>query len=133
MSIFRPTGAGVTGATGRILVGAGGTTANPFAAGIPITTVISNIQNGTPADLATAIIQQGFNNHPTLNNPTGTPFINFVANPSTGVVDFLTNDAKYHYNSLQPELRRRFSQGLYFQANYTLSRNSSSNTVCGSL
>jgi hypothetical protein len=66
------------------------------------------------------------NNHPTNNNPNGTPYINFVANPSTGVVDIFGNYARYRYNSLQVELRRRFSQGLYFQANYTLSKNMSS-------
>jgi hypothetical protein len=114
LQIFRAAGAGVTPGPGRIVVGTGG---------LALTTLNANIQNGTPADLATTIIQQGFNNHPTLNNPNGTPFINFVANPSTGVVDLLYNDAKYNYNSLQIELRRRFSQGLYFQVNYTLSKN----------
>lgn len=44
-------------------------------------------------------------------------------NPNTGVVDLLTNSAKYRYNALQMELRRRFSQGLTFQANYTFQRN----------
>jgi Carboxypeptidase regulatory-like domain len=44
-------------------------------------------------------------------------------NPNTGVVDLLTNSAKYRYNALQVELRRRFSQGLTFQANYTFQRN----------
>jgi hypothetical protein len=29
----------------------------------------------------------------------------------------------YNYNSLQIEVRRRFSNGLYFQANYTLAKN----------
>jgi hypothetical protein len=119
-TILRPTGAGVTAGQGRILVGAAGT---GFAGGVPLTTLNANITNGTPADLVTFIIQQGFNNHPNLNNPTATPNINFVANPSTGVVDFLTNDAHYNYNSLQLELRRRFAQGLYFQANYTFSKN----------
>ena len=46
-----------------------------------------------------------------------------LANPNTGVADFLTNSAKYRYNSLQIELRRRFSKGLTFQANYTFQRN----------
>jgi len=76
--------------------------------------------------LATTLIQSGFNNHPTNNNLNGVPFINFVANPSSGVVDLFGNFARYRYNSLQVELRRRFSQGLYFQANYTFSKNLSS-------
>ena len=44
-------------------------------------------------------------------------------NPNTGVADLLTNSAKYRYNSLQIELRRRFSKGLTFQGNYTFQRN----------
>jgi hypothetical protein len=44
-------------------------------------------------------------------------------NPNTGAVDFLTNSAKYRYNALQIEIRRRFSKGLTFQANYTFQRN----------
>ena len=46
-----------------------------------------------------------------------------LPNPNTGVADFLTNAAKYRYNSLQVELRRRFSKGLTFQGNYTFQRN----------
>lgn len=114
LQIFRAAGAGVTPGAGRIIVGTGG---------LPLANLTSNIQNGTPADLAFDVIRLGANNHPTLTNPNGTPFINFVANPSTGVVDLLYNDAKFNYNSLQIELRRRFSQGLYFQVNYTLSKN----------
>ena len=44
-------------------------------------------------------------------------------NPNTGVVDLVTNSAKYRYNALQMEMRRRFSKGLAFQANYTFQRN----------
>jgi len=44
-------------------------------------------------------------------------------NPNTGVADFLTNSAKYRYNALQVEIRRRFEKGLTFQANYTFQRN----------
>ncbi len=43
-------------------------------------------------------------------------------NPNTGVVDLITNQAKYRYNALQTELRRRFSGGLTFQANYTFQK-----------
>jgi hypothetical protein len=46
----------------------------------------------------------------------------FLTNPNTGVADYLTNSAKYRYNSLQVELRRRFAKGLYFQANYTFQK-----------
>jgi hypothetical protein len=43
-------------------------------------------------------------------------------NRNTGVVDLLTNSAKYRYNALQSEIRRRFSGGLTFQANYTFQK-----------
>ena len=46
-----------------------------------------------------------------------------LPNPSTGVADLLTNSAKYRYNALQMEIRRRFSKGLTFQGNYTFQRN----------
>ena len=43
-------------------------------------------------------------------------------NRNTGVVDLITNQSKYRYNSLQTEIRRRFSGGLSFQANYTFQK-----------
>ena len=43
-------------------------------------------------------------------------------NPNTGVADLLGNGAKFRYNALQTEIRRRFSQGLTFQANYTFQK-----------
>ncbi len=112
LNIFQ---SGGTSSTGRIAVGGAG---NLTAA-----TLNTNIQNGTPADLAFSIVQLGFNNTRNLNNPTAVPFINFLPNPSTGVADLFGNFARYRYNSLQVELRRRFSQGLYFQTNYTFSKN----------
>jgi len=48
--------------------------------------------------------------------------INFRANPNAGVVDLLTNSGRYRYNALQMEIRRRFTQGLSFQANYTFQK-----------
>jgi hypothetical protein len=67
--------------------------------------------NGTPADLALSYIQQ---------NQTGT--VKFLANPNTGVANLFTNGAKYRYNSLQAEFRRRFTKGLSMQANYTFQK-----------
>jgi hypothetical protein len=100
--------------TGRLIVGTGGLSAATFN---------SILQTGAPAELAFNFIQLGFNNHPTLSNPAASPFINFVANPGTGAVDVMLNDASFRYHSLQIEVRRRFSKGLYFQANYTFSKN----------
>src|SRR5205085_3066758 len=62
-------------------------------------TIVGQLQGGTPADLALVYIQNGLQ---------GT--VRFLPNPSTGVADVLGNSGKYRYNSLQVELRRRFSQ-----------------------
>jgi hypothetical protein len=105
---------GGTPASGRIVIGgANGLNANTF------TTLV---RNGTPGDLVNNIVQLGFNNHPTLANVNAVPFVNFYPNPAGGTIALLENDAKSRYDSLQVEVRRRFSQGLYFQANYTFSK-----------
>ncbi|HXF04096.1 MAG TPA: TonB-dependent receptor [Blastocatellia bacterium] len=46
----------------------------------------------------------------------------FVANPFAAFARLLTNASFSNYNSLQIELRRRVSSGLYLQANYTFSK-----------
>jgi hypothetical protein len=46
----------------------------------------------------------------------------FLANPNIGVAELLGNYGKYRYNSLQTEIRRRFSQGVFFAANYTFQK-----------
>jgi hypothetical protein len=86
-------------------------------------TVQSNLVNGTPADLAQFYVVNNLNNHPTLASPGNVPFVKFYANPNIGQIELFTNAGSYSYNSLQLEVRRRFSQGLYFQANYTFSKN----------
>jgi hypothetical protein len=88
-----------------------------------LTTFNNNLINGTPADLAITFIQQDLNNHPNIANPTRAPFVRLIANPGTGVANLFQNGGFYNYHSLQAEVRRRFSQGLYFQANYTFSKN----------
>jgi hypothetical protein len=74
----------------------------------------SQIFAGTPADLA--II---YATNPALFPGAANLFLN---NPSTGVADLVGNFAKSRYNSVQVEFRRRFSDGLYFQVNYTLQK-----------
>ena len=46
----------------------------------------------------------------------------FVANPNAAFVRVLANDATSNYNAMEIELRRRFSNGLQFQADYTWSK-----------
>jgi hypothetical protein len=88
-------------------------------------TVLTHILNGAPAELAFFYINSAanLNNHPSSLNPTAVPRINFLANPAAGAVDLMLNDAGYNYNSVQVEVRRRFANGLYFQGNYTFSKN----------
>lgn len=105
---------GATPTAGRLTVGTGGLSATTFS---------NSVLNGTPADLARSFVSGGFNNHPTVANPTASPFVNIMPNPASGTSDVIVNDAFHNYNSLQLEVRRRFSQGLYLQANYTFAKN----------
>ncbi len=116
LTIFQ---SGGTPGVGHLVVGTGGLSAATFN---------NNLINGTPADLAISFITGNFNNHPGAGGGTGnpansTPFIRFLNNPGTGVANLFTNGGFYRYNSLQVEVRRRLSQGLYFQTNYTFSKN----------
>ena len=74
-------------------------------------TVQGQLLAGTPADLAIIYVTNGL---------TGS--VPFLPNPNTGVADILSNSAKYLYNSLQVEFRRRFTRGFAFQANYTFQK-----------
>jgi hypothetical protein len=46
----------------------------------------------------------------------------FLPNPNAGTANVLLNGGHYNYNAMQLELRRRFADGLYLQANYTFSK-----------
>ena len=52
----------------------------------------------------------------------GIPANFFVANPNANGITLLGNDSMSNYHSLQAEVRRRFSGGLQFQADYTFSK-----------
>jgi hypothetical protein len=104
---------GGTGAPGRLAVGTGVTLAQFRTA----------LQGGTVADFAQTFITNNLNNHPTVASPGLSPFVKFYPNPNTGQIELFTNAGFFNYNSLQLEVRRRFAEGLYFQANYTFSKN----------
>ncbi len=93
------------------------------ASQLSLATFNSSLDAGTPADLAITFITNNLNNHPTVASPTLTPFIKLIANPATGVANLFWNNGYYRYDSAQIEVRRRLSQGLYFQGNYTFSKN----------
>ena len=75
-------------------------------------TIRSLISSGQPGQLAFIYIANAFGGSSDL----------FLPNPNTGVADLLTNNAKLRYHALQAEVRRRFSQGLQLQANYTFQK-----------
>jgi hypothetical protein len=120
------------GSAGRL--GVAPTTTSTPAGHISRTTFLNALNNGTPADLAISYINstnpRNLNNQPCIGslgsfvcNPNAVPFVDFLPNNSTGILDFFVNDGWFMYNSLQAEIRKRFSNGLYFQANYTFSKN----------
>jgi hypothetical protein len=74
-------------------------------------TITNGLIAGTPADLAVTYFTNGLAGN-----------VRFLPNPNAGPVDLLDNNAFSDYNSLQVELRRRFSQGFLLQANYTFSK-----------
>ncbi len=98
LTIFQNGGA-VT--PGKIVIGTGGFSSATFN---------TNLVNGVPADLAFNLITGNFDNNLLLPNS------------NTGVADLLGNYGKFRFNALQFEIRRRFTGGLSFQANYTFQK-----------
>ncbi len=88
----------------------------PFGAFLNNSLVITQLQNGTPADLAVLYITNGLD----IDGAGGG--VNFRLNPNAGPVDFVANEGFFDYNALQVEIRRRFADGLYFQGNYTFQK-----------
>ncbi|QQS40832.1 MAG: TonB-dependent receptor [Acidobacteriota bacterium] len=68
------------------------------------------VQQGIIGELALIYIINGFEG---FNGAT------FRRNQNAGVVDLLSNFGKYRYDAFQFEVRKRLTDGLQFQANYT--------------
>ena len=118
------------------LAARGGTSFQPGPAGTVPLPILSTLFAGLPA--GSAFTSSTFINNLLQNNvgafastlafsPTYranranlTPNF-FVANPNAAFALALNNDSYSKYHSLQVEVRRRFSAGLSFQANYTWS------------
>lgn len=77
-------------------------------------TILNEIRQGTAGELASIYLTNGL-------VPTGIR-TTLLANPNTGVANYTTNGGKYRYNSLQAEIRRRFTNGFAFQSNYTFGK-----------
>lgn len=88
----------------------------PFGAFLNNAAIVPSIIAGNVGDLITTYITNGLD----IDGVGGG--INFRPNPNAGPVDVLINGGKYRYNSLQAEIRRRFTGGLSFQANYTFQK-----------
>jgi hypothetical protein len=85
-------------------------------------TSISNLLNNNIGTLANTL---AFSTTFRLNRENvalGIPANFFVANPNAAGITLLGNDSMSTYHSLQAEIRRRFSGGLQFQADYTFSK-----------
>lgn len=85
-------------------------------------TFISNLNNNNVGSMASTL---AFNAAYRTNREAaavGLPANFFVANPNAAFAEILTNGAKSNYNAMEIELRRRFSHGLQFQADYTWSK-----------
>ena len=84
-------------------------------------TVIGFVNNGEVGELAAFyyLNRDFFLSGASGGDPALTPSFFAPANPNAFVVDIIGNGSYSNYNALQAEIRRRFSRGLYFQANYT--------------
>ncbi len=81
------------------------------------------IKQGAIAEFANILLINGIiPNNNTFPVPSGDMRSLFLPNPNTGVANVLLNGGHYNYNAGQFELRRRFKDGLYLQANYTFSK-----------
>lgn len=87
----------------------------PFGAFLNNSAVVAPIITGNVADLITTYIINGL-------DQDGGVGVNFRPNYNGGPVDLLMNGGRYRYNALQTEIRRRFTNGFSFQANYTLQK-----------
>jgi hypothetical protein len=87
-------------------------------------TVINLVNTGQVGELAAFyyLNRNFFLNGANGGDPTLTPAFFARSNPNAFVTDLYTNGSWSNYHGLQAEIRRRFSQGLYFQANYTYSK-----------
>lgn len=92
------------------------------SAGFASSGFINNLINGAPGTAAFNLAWQTAYRAAREDPANGIPANFFVANPNALNAIQLTNDSMSNYHSLQVELRRRFSAGLQFQADYTWSK-----------
>ncbi|MFN2597396.1 MAG: carboxypeptidase regulatory-like domain-containing protein [Pyrinomonadaceae bacterium] len=92
------------------------------SSGYTNSTFISNLTQNNIGTLANSLAFSTTYRANRENPALGIPANFFVANPNANGITLLSNNSMSNYNSLQMELRRRFSRGLQFQADYTFSK-----------
>ena len=78
-------------------------------------------RNPQPYSFASTNTTNGLQGNATFRNnalTAGLPANFFIANPDVSAANVVKNYFKTRYNALQLELRRRYAQGLQFQASY---------------
>lgn len=87
-------------------------------------TVIGFVRNGEVGELASFyyLNRDFFLNGANGGDPSLTPSFFARLNPNAFVVDMIGNGSFSNYHGFQSEIRRRFSGGLYFQANYVFAK-----------
>jgi hypothetical protein len=86
------------------------------------TTFISNLNNNNIGTMASTLAFNTAYRANRENAALGLPMNFFVANPNAAFARGLSNDSFSNYNAMEIEIRRRFSQGLQFQVDYTWSK-----------
>jgi hypothetical protein len=90
----------------------------PASSGFTSTTFIANLQQNNIGTMAATLANSSTYRNTRLNLAPNF----FLTNPNASFARVLGNGSFSNYHSLQMEIRRRFSAGLQFQANYTLAR-----------
>jgi hypothetical protein len=78
-----------------------------------LSNLLQSLRADNPADYAVNLL---------IANNTANARNLLLNNPNTFVANMTVNGGKLRYNALQAELRRRFSDGLSLQANYTFQK-----------
>jgi hypothetical protein len=92
------------------------------ANGFSNTTFISQLNNNNVGSIASTLAFSNIYRASRETVANGIPANFFVANPNALASRLLTNDSMSNYHALQAEVRKRFSGGLMFQADYTFSK-----------
>ena len=90
--------------------------------GFGSSTFISNLDNNNIGTMANTLAFSTTYRANRENPARGIQANFFVANPNAAGITLLGNDSMSNYHSLQAEIRRRFTGGLQFQADYTFSK-----------